>query len=370
MKKKIFLLLFLVNIFLIFSIDIHAASDFYKTKCTATQADIEVSNKILNTAREKAKLNNSFFNFSAEISEEYELHIYRFKSSKMGFYNFYTLGYTDTLMKVYEVKKSWFSVNYNELDFNDDGCMIGDYNYNSSIRTRFKENTEYLICVRAHGKSTGSYQLFAEPNTDKFTTERYNYSSWNVKEHAIEDEKLHRTCNYKKVYLTKEQVILLYWILCTDDYNTKIKDSNGNELCLEDMFKYYYKDVDKAISIGNTIISIVCSAFNADRKISLSLTLLGVLVDAAYKNATKTRTEIKHILEEKCSCSVTPEYQYWDNGQFYETRKYSAENELCVIYKVIYSQGETTLNVYSILYEGYNNRIREGYEYDKGTWSN
>ncbi len=91
-------------------------------------------------------------------------------------------------------------------------------------------------------------------------------------------------------------------------------------------------------------------------------------VKKVYKS--KNKSEMKRILHEKCGADVVPISQYWENGEFYETKKYVAKNELCVIYREIKGYDSLSQNLFrTIIHEGYNSDIREGYKYDKGEWS-
>lgn len=371
MKKK-FLLFVIAFCFLIFfEVGVKAdGSAYYTTYATYTENEIEVSDTVLKNVKQYTELHNDEFAYGSLIRNEYVMHIYHYKASRTGFFSAYTTGTSDTIIKIYREKKIFgFTTGFEDLGKSDDGCLVS-YDKNGLLTLRLNNGDDYYICVRMKSNSKGYYNIFIGPNLDKMSTNFYNYREWNVKEHAILDEKIHRKCDYKKLYLSKEQVILFYWALCSDDPNmSKVIDSEGNVITLNDLYRAYNENVDSAISLFNTIASVVCS-FSPNPLVGITETMLGLILQYAYKGDTKTKDEMKQILIEKCGAEVVPVSQYWKNGEFYETKKYSVKKELCVIYRKIASSNDLAQPDFkTILYEGYDNEVKEGYKYDKGEWS-
>ncbi len=372
MKKKICFVVIVFCFFMFFCVKTKAdGSAYYDTKASYNEEELEVSSDVLKNVKKYTEVHKGDFGYGALMKEEYELHIYHYVPSRTGFYNAYTTGVSNTILKVYREKKIFgYTTGFEDMGKSSSVCLTS-YSRNASLALRFNKGEDYYICVRMHSNNKGFYNIFIEANLDKMSTKFNDYKEWNVNEHATLIENLHRICDYKKLYLSKEQVILFYWALCSENPDeTKVVDSNGNVIYLSDLYHAYDEDFEKFVSLCFKVLSILAGFFgDYGPYVSKGIKGLDYIFKITYNASTNTKKEMRNILNEKCGADYVLVDQYWEHGEFYEIKKYIAKKELCIIYREIKGGDSLSQNLFkTIIYEGYDSEIREGYEYDKGNW--
>lgn len=373
-KTVIFLFAFLACIFSTVSISVHAENSYYDTQSVATTSTIEVSENILNKANSNSKKHTDNFSHTAYLSMSYNLHIYHFEAPKGGYYNFYTTGNTDTIIKVYEQENFlWWVTGYNDLGLFDDGCRVDSIS-NATAVLDLEQYEDYFICVRAWNKGYGTYTLNVEPNEDKINI-RYSYgryshwdrtgTSWN----SALAQSMGAPTTKAKTYLTKEEVALFYWAL-TSDY--EITDPRtGKKYSVESLYREYNESVTDAISDINTLIGLICSIPKVPSYIGMTATIVGLIFDYGYKADTSTKEEMKQILKSKCGADKLNQDAQFIDGELRIVDIITAEHGLCIedIYmsSTDYESG-FTWNFESNNYSAYDFDERVGVEYEAGSW--
>ena len=373
-KTVIFLFAFLACIFSTVSISVHAENSYYDTQSVATTSTIEVSENILNKADSNSKKYTDIFSHTAYLSMSYNLHIYHFEAPKGGYYNFYTTGNTDTIIKVYEQENFlWWVTGYNDLGLFDDGCRIDSIS-NATAVLDLDQYEDYFICVRAWNKGYGTYTLNVEPNEDKINI-RYSYgryshwsktgSSWN----SALAQSIGTPTIISKIYLTKEDVALFYWAL-TSKYEI-VDPRTGKKFSVESLYNECKKSYVDAISDINTLVGLICSIPKVPSYIGITATVAGLIFDFSYEANTVKKDEMCRILETKCGVHMNPQDAQFVNGELRIVETISVEHGLCIDNLLTSTTDVETGFSWSFEsnnYSAYDFDERVGVQYETGEW--
>ena len=178
---------------------------------------------------------------SGKISSAKQLDIYHYEAQSGGWYAVYTTGSLDTVGKVYE-ENGVFSVSYDQVAYSDDAYLQKAYS-NCGMVVNMDKWEDYYLCVRGYGSKTGSYTLKIEPNEDKNSYR--NYGVWEC-EHMPDSAAISGCWYTRKVYLTRQQAILYYWML---DPATDIV-SGTKSYNLEQLNRLYKTNESTAVNAG------------------------------------------------------------------------------------------------------------------------
>ncbi len=373
--KFVFIMVVTVCLCSVFGINVSAATSYYSTKATATTNQIEVSNDILDRAKDSTIKYGNEFSYWAYLREAYDLHIYHFEAPKGGFYNFYTTGSTDTMIKVYEHQNfMWWTTGYKDRGINDDGCKIAS-NANASYVLELDKDEDYYICVRGWNTRTGGYTLHVEGNQDKtdITLSHGNYKRWDktgTSWDASWAQAWGAPAIYAKTYLSKEEVILFYWAL-TSDYEI-IDPVTGKKFSVEGLYNEFKQSTSQAISDINTLLSLITAIPKVPDALGTTATVAGLILDIGYNASTTTKDEMKQILTDKCGAKRTYYSSSYSNGKYYITETIEASHGLCIENTFTSSTNYETGFTWTFdakNYSTYDDNVRVGVKYEKGDWS-
>ncbi len=169
---------------------------------------------------------------SGNISKKYYQDMYHYECQEGGYYAIYTTGNTDTVGAVYEEQDFLMYLSYDLLEKNDDRFSTKDRNF--GVVADFDKYEDYYILVRGYGSNTGRYTLKIEPNEDKIFHSRSGVWKSDKIPLSAANNSFWVT---DKIYLSKEQTVLFYWML---DPATKIVNGSAS-YTLQELDKKYKK---------------------------------------------------------------------------------------------------------------------------------
>lgn len=286
-KMKSILCLMLAAVFVFSCLSVSTSA---YTTTTTGEYDISPSKSEFQSAK-NPKYYNIPTNISDSISQPYELDIYHFEAPCTGYFAIYTTGSLDTIGAVYEENGALFWTHYDQVAYSDD-TNYSPYYRNCLMVVKMKQFEDYYICVRAYASKTGNYTLVIEPNQDKKTS--YNGGVWTSQENIGPDDKTIR----QKVYLTKSQALLNYLWLIDVDFET----DEQTTLDFEYISETYDEDRAEALSLTNTFMSIAASFVPSPYSVpfSITITLLGAVIDCVYEQTTQDLREMLDIFKNEC----------------------------------------------------------------------
>lgn len=306
----------------------------YSTTGIGDKSTISPSNSQFESAA-SPKYTSESVSVSGKINTAYQMYIYHYEAPVEGYYRIYTTGSTDTVAEVYEQQNFlWVTTEYKKVARNDDGYYLNN-GMNSSMVVHLDQWEDYYICVRAYGTKTGEFVLNIAPNKDEIISKAGG--SWDC-EKLTNSAAISQTWTAAKQYLTKEQVILLYWM-----YDPAI----ASNYSIETLRSKYNKSTSDALSYANAIIG---SIAGVNPVASLSISMLGTIINEVYGEMTTTDWEMMKMLVDKCGVSYNT-----------TTGKWSAKSGLLA--KEVFSSGFTFYYYY-----GSNATILEGEKYYYGSW--
>ena len=299
---------------------------------------IDPSNNQFKSAKSKVFDIKSVY-ISGNIKEKYGLEIFHYKAPESGFYIVYTTGSLDTVGKVYEEQNVLWTANYDEVASNDDGYYL-NHGTNCAMVVKMDKGEDYYICIRAYNTKTGTYGLNIAPNEDMIYSNKGGI--WVLDEAGTTDfNKGYYLC--EKQYLTKEQVIFLYWTL--DQASQKsVKEAGYSVEVLREKYK---KNLSEAIKYGNAIASLMVK----NTVTSLNQEILTVILEKEY--AEVSDEEMKTKLVKLCGVNHDVVSGKW-------TAKCGLVAERW--WKL------TSMKMYNYKYYGNNSTTLTGKEYYYGKW--
>ncbi|MBR4586991.1 MAG: hypothetical protein IKO30_01610 [Lachnospiraceae bacterium] len=188
---------------------------------TSGTSNIVCKDSEFEAARNKPMYNNKSQVINSSISKAYQQDIFHYECQEDGYYAVYSTGSLDTVGALYEEENNWLGkVEEYKFRSKNDDSYSGATNFGFVVR--MDEDEDYFACVRGYNNKTGNYTLIIEPNEDKIFHK--NFGTWNA-EYIPFVQQVAKLWVDKKIYLTKEQVIVLYWSL---DPATIITDGSKN----------------------------------------------------------------------------------------------------------------------------------------------
>ncbi len=217
------------------------------------------------------------------IKEKYGLEIFHYKAQESGFYIVYTTGSLDTVGKVYEEQNVLWTADYDVVASNDNGYYLNN-GTNCAMVVEMDKGEDYYICIRAKGTKTGIYGLNIAPNEDKINSNKGGI--WVLDEAGTTDfNKGYYLC--EKQYLTKEQVIFLYWTL--DQASQKSVKEAGYSV--EILKEKYRENLLDAVKYGNTITSLMVG----NTATSLNQEILTLILEKKYFESSDEKMKTKLV---------------------------------------------------------------------------
>ena len=350
LRSSLCLLLSTVFVFACFLIPASAY-----TTTTTGEFDISPSKKDFKNAK-NPKYTDSTVTISDSISESQEMDIYHFEAPKSGYYAIYTTGSLDTIGAVYEQKNVLFvTTSYDQVAYADD-TNYSPYYRNFLMVVKMEWHEDYYICVRAYASLTGT--LVIEPNQDKKNI--YTGGVWQC-DYLDTSSALLGFWVDRKEYFTKQQALMYYlFLLVGDSFPYK-----PNGITFDMIRQTYNQDIYAAISMASTFFGILTAS--APSTLSISVTLLGALVDGVYDVLTTSAAEIdqvKNTIVNLCGISAS-EPQMINGNQC--SIIFTIQNGL--LKETYFSQN--SIPVYVSFYSTYNdsNWLLTGSPYCYGSWT-
>lgn len=318
---------------------------------TSGTTTISPTNANFNSAKSPMYINKTQ-TINGSISSSYEMDIYHYECQEGGYYQIYTTGSTDTVGAIYEEQNSLFSSpTYKRRAFNDMGKITSADNFSMVIDMDKWE--DYYVCVRGYSTRTGSYSLKIEPNQDKIFHK--NFGVWECK-YLPNSAAVAGIWTTRRIYITKEQAILYYWML---EPATVIEAGNDN-YTIKALKSLYTANPSLAVNIAITALSSAVGIYSTGLGITTSV--VGLFVSETLSNSTLTQDASKVMrdkLIEVCGVKHVPNSKTW-SGQW------SSKNGMLI--KETF--GGSVLSSYMYSYsKHYDTYTLTGEKWYYGTWS-
>lgn len=372
--------------------------DYYTTAGTATKNDIEISNNILNKARKATKENTKSFTYTAVLSNQYDVHIYHFVAPSNGYYAFYTTGWKDTVIRIYEDQNFIIhSYKSKAADWDDDSGRVDSNQFNGRVVKKLDAGEDYYICVRVCYYFTGEYTLHVEPNDDKILSSYGNCSRWTMVDYpssliGYNSQNNETIICETRQYLTQPEVLLWGFSTWPELYKKMVEKYPYMDLQVVFDLDYYGKTreaLDKANLIINSLMTGL-SVFNVEipTAVSISVSALQTILEKGFLTTDQEKDRIRSELQKKCGFDfdiVDPKLivknthtelyiglkLVCNKGALY-TNRISSITTTSHIYNPVTQQTEeikATFPYHESLIIGTNNiDVRIGVPYEKGIW--
>lgn len=340
------IILSIISISLVFILLMGSNAEAY-TMATSGLSNIEPTNNDFKKAKSPMYVNKTQ-SIYGKISSSYKMNIYHYECQEGGYYQVYTTGALDTVGAIYEEENFLFSSpSYERRAYNDIGNITGVDN--CSMVIKMDKYEDYYACVRAYGNKTGSYTLNIEPNQDK--TWHKKYGVWTSK-YMPNSAAYTGVWTNRKIYITKEQAILYYWML---DPATTIECGSTN-YTIRQLKTLYKGNPSKVVSIVSTALSSAVGA--TSNTLGITVSIVGLFLSESLASSKSANEIMREKLVNICGVKQKANAKTWSG-------KWSSTSGMLI--KETYTGIIGQLYTYS--YSKFNGTVLTGEKWYYGKWT-